>query len=224
MALLRVRVLTYVEKDAITPRMHPQNNSTLILASSSPRRQELLRQAGIAFQVHAAHINEDQMAGEDAREYAMRLAREKAQAVAAHYPQSYVLGADTIVVVEGEVLGKPQDHADAARMLRKLSGRGHEVTTAVSLLAPDAVAPGTVAPGTRMETRACTTKVYFRELTEDEIQQYVASGEPMDKAGAYAIQGGASRWADRIEGEWSNVVGLPLSLVTDLLRTNGLLK
>jgi len=208
-----VRVLTYVEKDAITPRMHPQNNS-LILASSSPRRQELLRQAGILFQVHAAHINEDQMAGEDAREYAMRLAREKAQAVAAHYPQSYVLGADTIVVVQGEVLGKPKDHADAARMLRLLSARSHEVTTAVSL----------VAPGKRTETRACTTKVYFRELTEDEIQQYVASGEPMDKAGAYAIQGGASRWTDRIEGEWSNVVGLPLSLVTDLLRTNGLLK
>jgi septum formation protein len=218
MALLRVRVLTYVEKDAITPRMHPQNNS-LILASSSPRRQELLRQAGIAFQVHAAHINEDQIADETPIEYALRLAREKAQAVAAHYPRSYVLGADTIVVVAGEVLGKPKDHADAARMLRKLSGRGHEVTTAVSL-----VAPGTVAPGTRMETRACTTKVYFRELTEDEIQQYVASGEPMDKAGAYAIQGGASRWTDRIEGEWSNVVGLPLSLVTDLLRTNGLLK
>lgn len=214
MALLRVRVLTYVEKDAITPRMHPQNNSTLILASSSPRRQELLRQAGILFQVHAAHINEDQIADEKPLEYALRLAREKAQAVAAHYPQRYVLGADTIVVVAGEVLGKPKDHADAARMLRLLSARGHEVTTAISLVAPDA----------RMETRASTTKVYFRALTEDEIQQYVASGEPMDKAGAYAIQGGASRWTDRIEGEWSNVVGLPLSLVTDLLRTNGLLK
>jgi septum formation protein len=193
--------------------MHPQNNSTLILASSSPRRQELLREIGIPFQVHAAHINEDQIAGEAAREYALRLAREKAQAVAAHYPQSYVLGADTIVVVDGEVMGKPKDHADAARMLRLLSGRGHEVTTAVSLVAP-----------ARTETRACTTKVYFRELTEDEIQQYVASGEPMDKAGAYAIQGGASRWTDRIEGEWSNVVGLPLSLVTDLLRTYGLMK
>jgi septum formation protein len=198
--------------------MHPQNNSTLILASSSPRRQELLREIGIPFQVHAAHINEDQIANEQPSEYALRLAREKAQAVAARYPQSYVLGADTIVVVDGEVLGKPKDHADAARMLRKLSGRGHEVTTAVSLIAPDAV-----APGTRTETRACTTKVYFRKLTEDEIQQYVAGGEPMDKAGAYAIQGGASRWTDRIEGEWSNVVGLPLSLVTDLLRTYGLL-
>ena len=213
LALLRVRLVTYVEKDAITLRMHPQNQPKLILASSSPRRQELLRQAGISFQVHAAHINEDQIAGEDPREYALRLAREKAQAVAARYPQSYVLGADTIVVVDGNVLGKPQDHADAARMLRILSGRGHEVTTAVSLIAPSA----------RTETRACTTKVYFRELTEDEIQQYVAGGEPMDKAGAYAIQGGASRWTDRIEGEWSNVVGLPLSLVTDLLRTFGLL-
>jgi len=208
--------------------MHRQNNSTLILASSSPRRQELLREIGIPFQVHAAHINEDQAAGEDAREYALRLAREKAQAVAARYPRSYVLGADTIVVVDGEVLGKPKDHSEAARMLRKLSGRGHEVTTAVSLVAPDAVAPGavapgTVAPGTRTETRACTTKVYFRKLTEDEIQQYAAGDEPMDKAGAYAIQGGASRWTDRIEGELSNVVGLPLSLVTDLLRTYGLL-
>ena len=217
LALLRVRSVTYVEKDAITPRMLQQNQPTLILASSSPRRQELLRQAGISFQVHAAHINEDQLAAEKPSEYALRLAREKAQAVAAHYPQSYVLGADTIVVVDGEVLGKPIDHADAARMLRRLSGRSHEVTTAVSLVAPDAV-----APDARTQTRACTTKVYFRELTEDEIQQYVASGEPMDKAGAYAIQGGASRWTDRIEGEWSNVVGLPLSLVTDLLRTNGL--
>ena len=111
-------------------------------------------------------------------------------------------------------LGKPKDHADAVRMLRLLSGRSHEVTTAVSL----------IAPGTLAETRASTTKVYFREIAEDEIQRYVAGGEPMDKAGAYAIQGGASRWADRIEGEFSNVVGLPLSLVTDMLITAGLMK
>ena len=174
----------------------------------------MLREIGIPFQAHAPNINEDQMPGEAPIEYAQRLAREKAQAVAAHYPQSYVLGADTIVVVDGEVLGKPKDHADAVRMLRMLSERGHEVTTAVS----------TVAPGTLVETRASTTKVYFRKLSEDEIQRYVAGGEPMDKAGAYAIQGGASRWTDRIEGEFSNVVGLPLSLVTDMLRTTGLLK
>jgi septum formation protein len=154
------------------------------------------------------------MAGERPLQYALRLACEKAQAVAAHYPQHHVLGADTIVVVEGEVLGKPRDHADAVRMLRLLSARGHEVTTAVSLVAPD----------TRTDTRSRTTQVYFRKLTEDEIQQYVAGGEPMDKAGAYAIQGGASRWTDRIEGEYSNVVGLPLSLVTDMLRINGLLQ
>jgi septum formation protein len=187
---------------------------SLILASSSPRRQALLREAGIPFQVHAANINEEQIAGESPMQYAQRLAREKAQAVAAQYPQCYVLGADTIVVIEGEVLGKPKDHADAARMLRLLSGRGHEVITAVSV----------VAQGTLAETRASTTKVYFREITEAEIQQYVAGGEPMDKAGAYAIQGGASRWTNRIEGEFSNVVGLPLSLVTEMLKITGLIK
>jgi septum formation protein len=223
--------------------MHRQNKPELILASSSPRRQELLREIGIPFQVHAANINEDQMPDESPIEYALRLAREKAQAVAAQYPQSYVLGADTIVVLNGEVLGKPIDHADAVRMLRLLSGCTHEVTTAVSLIAPSATAPnkaapnkaapstvapntarGTVAQGTLAETRASTTKVFFREIPEAEIQQYVAGGEPMDKAGAYAIQGGASRWTDRIEGEFSNVVGLPLSLVTEMLKTAGLMK
>jgi septum formation protein len=212
--LLSVRLFTYLETGAITLRMLLQNRPALILASSSPRRQELLHEAGVPFQVHAAHIHEGQIFGERPLDYALRLSREKAQAVAVHYPQSYVLGADTIVVVDGEVLGKPKDHADAVRMLRLLSGRGHEVTTAVSL----------VAPGARTDTRACTTKVYFRDLTEDEIRQYVDGGEPMDKAGAYAIQGGASLWAYRIEGEYSNVVGLPLSLVTEMLRTNGLLK
>jgi len=223
-ALLRVRLVTYVEKDSIPLRMHRPNRPELILASSSPRRQELLREIGIPFQVHAANINEDQMLREDPIAYALRLAQAKAEAVAVQYPQSYVLGADTIVVVDGEVLGKPKDREDAARMLRVLSGRGHEVTTAVSVVVPGTVAPSVVAPGTLVETRASTTKVYFRELSEDEIQRYVAGGEPMDKAGAYAIQGGASRWTDRIEGEFSNVVGLPLSLVTDMLRTNGLLK
>ena len=223
-ALLTVRLVTYVEKDSIPLRMHRPNRPELILASSSPRRQELLREIGIPFQVHAANINEDQMLREDPIAYALRLAQAKAEAVAVQYPQSYVLGADTIVVVDGEVLGKPKDREDAARMLGVLSGRGHEVTTAVSVVVPGTVAPSVVAPGTLVETRASTTKVYFRELSEDEIQRYVAGGEPMDKAGAYAIQGGASRWTDRIEGEFSNVVGLPLSLVTDMLRTNGLLK
>ena len=244
-ALLSVRLVTYVEKDPIAFRMHQPKQPELILASSSPRRQELLREIGIPFQVHAANINEDQKRGEAPIAYALRLAQEKAQAVAAQYPQSYVLGADTIVVIEGEVLGKPIDHADAARMLRRLSGHSHEVTTAVSLVAPNiaapntpsqskAAAPNTTAPNlvapnlaahsTLAETRASTTKVYFREIAEAEIQQYVAGGEPMDKAGAYAIQGGASRWTDRIEGEFSNVVGLPLSLVTEMLKITGLMK
>jgi septum formation protein len=196
-----------------------ENKPVLILASSSPRRQELLREAGIAFEVHAADINENQVPGELPLEYARRLSREKAQAVAAIYPQRYVLGADTIVVIssevlgEAEVLGKPKNPADAVRMLRLLSGRSHEVTTAVSLVMPEE----------RIDTRSCTTQVAFRKLTEDEIQQYVSGGEPMDKAGAYAIQGGASLWIDRMEGERSNVVGLPLSVVTEMLRIQNLL-
>src|SRR6476661_4100091 len=145
-ALLRVRLVTYVEKDSIPLRMHRPNRPELILASSSPRRQELLREIGVPFQVHAANINEDQRPGEAPIAYALRLAREKAQAVAAQYPQSYVLGADTIVVVNGKVLGKPIDHADAARMLRLLSGRAHEVTTAVSLFPPSTIASSAVPP------------------------------------------------------------------------------
>jgi nucleoside triphosphate pyrophosphatase len=186
----------------------------LILASSSPRRQELLRQAGIPFEADPADVSEDQRAGEPALLYACRLAEEKARAVARRHPQSWVLGADTIVVIDGESLGKPRDAQDATRMLRLLSGRVHEVTTAVSLIAPSRGA----------ETRSCTTQVFFRNLSDEEIEQYVAGGEPMDKAGAYAIQGGASGWADRIEGEYTNVVGLPLPLVTEMLRRNKLLE
>jgi septum formation protein len=191
-----------------------QEKPIIVLASSSPRRQELLREAGVLFQVHPAHLNEDQRPGELPLDYARRLAQEKAQAVAGHYPRQYVLGADTIVVIDGEVLGKPRDAADAERMLRLLSDRGHEVTTAVSL----------AIPGGKTETRSTTTKVYFRKLAVEEIREYVAGGEPMDKAGAYAIQGGASRWTNRIEGEYSNVVGLPLLTVTEMLRNHGLLK
>ena len=188
------------------------NQHVLILASASPRRQELLRGAGIAFEVHPAHIAEERLAHEAPRAYACRLAQEKAQAVAAKSPGRFVLGADTIVVAGGEVLEKPQDAADAARMLHLLSGRGHEVTTAVSLVSPEGAA----------DTRCATTEVFFRKLQEQEIERYVAGGEPMDKAGAYAIQGGAGPWVQRIEGEYSNVVGLPVSLVTEMLRSRGL--
>ncbi|HSM87239.1 MAG TPA: Maf family protein [Candidatus Limnocylindrales bacterium] len=194
--------------EMLTPQKPP-----LVLASASPRRQELLREAGIAFEVDPAHIPEERRQGEAPLDYALRLAREKALAVARKQPHRHVLGADTIVVAGDEVLEKPRDHDDAARMLRLLSGRGHQVTTAVCLALPDG----------RTDTRACTTQVFFREIQEQEIERYVTSGEPMDKAGGYAIQGGAARWTDRMEGEYSNVVGLPLSLVTEMLRANGLL-
>jgi len=186
-------------------------NPPLILASASPRRQELLREAGIAFAIHPAHVPEERAAGEPPLAYAQRLALEKAQAVARQFPQRYVLGADTIVVVDDEVLEKPRDAADATRMLRRLSGRGHAVTTAVSL----------VSPAGPTDTRYATTQVFFRKIEEEEISQYIAGGEPMDKAGAYAIQGGAGRWTERVEGDYSNVVGLPLSLVREMLLANG---
>jgi septum formation protein len=186
-------------------------NQPLILASASPRRQELLREAGIVFEVHPAHIPEERATGEAPLDYARRLAREKAQAVARRFPQHYVLGADTIVLVDDKVLEKPRDAEDAARMLRLLSGRGHSVTTAVSL----------VSPVREADTRCETTQVFFRKIEDREISEYIAGGEPMDKAGAYAIQGGASRWTERIEGDYSNVVGLPLALVKEMLRANG---
>jgi septum formation protein len=183
----------------------------LILASSSPRRQELLREAGIAFEVHPARIPEERTSAESPVEYACRLAQEKAQAVAGNLLGRFVLGADTIVVVDSEVLEKPRDSSDAARMLRLLSGRGHQVITAVCL----------VTPQRRSHIRTAITLVYFRDLSEEEIQRYIAGGEPMDKAGAYAIQGGAGPWIQRIDGDYSNVVGLPLAVVKEMLSESG---
>jgi septum formation protein len=183
----------------------------LVLASASPRRQELLRNAGIVFEVQPADIPEDPLPGEAAKDCAERLAREKAIAVARQRPHDCVLGADTVVVVggqyDGQLLGKPSDAADAARMLRLLSGREHQVITGVCL----------VVSG-QSSVASQTTSVTLSEITEKEIADYVASGEPMDKAGAYAIQGIASRWIPRIEGDYSNVVGLPVALVFQMLR------
>ena len=182
--------------------------SLLVLASASPRRQELLRNAGISFVVQAADIDETPLADEKAEQCARRLAREKALAVARVRAQDRVLGADTIVVVDGAILGKPRDAADAARMLRLLSGRTHDVITGVCV----------VEGASEVNVASETTRVTVNELSEAEIQAYVASGEPMDKAGAYAIQGMASRWIPRIEGDYSNVVGLPVALVYKMLR------
>jgi nucleoside triphosphate pyrophosphatase len=188
-------------------------STMLVLASASPRRQELLRNAGIPFRALAAGVPEVPRPGEPPLDYAQRLARSKARAVARQLtsePGNWVLGADTIVVVDGHILEKPAGAADAARMLRLLSGRTHQVTTGVCLL------------GDGFEdTRAETTEVTFDRLREDEISMYVAHGEPMDKAGAYAIQGIASRWICRLDGCYFNVVGLPVPLVYRMLREHG---
>ncbi len=186
------------------------NKLMLVLASESPRRQELLRSAGIPFEVQPAHIVEDPLPGEGAKECAERLAREKALAVADDRPQDCVLGADTVVVVDGQMLGKPTDAYDAARMLRMLSGRTHQVITGVCLVV-----------GGRVSLASETTRVTVTEIADNEIADYVSSGEPMDKAGAYAIQGIASRWIPRIDGDYSNVVGLPVALVVRMLREHG---
>jgi septum formation protein len=194
----------------------------IVLASASPRRQELLRSAGIPFTVQPADINETPLVGESARECAERLAREKALAVFQDQTQSYVVGADTIVVVDDTVLGKPRDARDAARMLGMLSGRTHAVITGVCLVSPSATADKPPRAGEpKLRTASETTQVTFCELADDEIRDYVATGEPMDKAGAYAIQGIASRWIPRIEGDYSNVVGLPVALVYRMLREAG---
>jgi septum formation protein len=181
----------------------------LVLASASPRRQELLRNAGIAFTVHPSDIPEIPLPGEAPQVFAERMATEKARAVAARNLGATVLAADTIVVAGDVILGKPRDPEDAARMLRLLSGRPHQVMTGVCLL------------GAGFEdTRSETTQVTMTTIPEAEIQAYIASGEPMDKAGAYAIQGQASRWIPRIEGDYGNVVGLPVALVYRMLREN----
>jgi septum formation protein len=194
---------------------------TIVLASASPRRQELLRNAGIPFTVKPADINETPLAGESPRDCAERLAREKALVVSQSRPQDYVLGADTIVVVDHAILGKPRDFDDARRMLRLLSGRTHAVITGICLVAPVAGGKWSVASTNKTQTASETTVVTMCEISDDEIREYIATGEPMDKAGAYAIQGIASRWIPRIEGDYSNVVGLPVALVYAMLRERG---
>jgi septum formation protein len=197
----------------------------LVLASASPRRQELLKRAGIEFVAKPANIPELRRDQETAQVFAERMAREKARAVFAEVKSEYVLGADTVVVVAGAaggatgvspvevqlVLGKPENEEDAARMLRLLSGRKHQVITGVCLI------------GTGFEeVRSATTTVQFSVLSEADIRDYIATGEPMDKAGAYAIQGAASRWISNIQGDYSNVVGLPVALVLQMLRDHRL--
>lgn len=196
---------------------------TLILASASPRRRELLHAAGIPFTIQATDIPEVPAEGEEPRAFAERLAREKAQAIAHQHPQEAVLGADTVVVVDGFILGKPEDVADAGRMLRMLSGKTHEVITAVCLISPNQPRTGNRQLATDPDVRSESTQVTFAALTDADIEFYISTGEPMDKAGAYGIQGIAARWIPRIAGDYSNVVGLPVALVYRMLKDHGLL-
>jgi septum formation protein len=183
----------------------------LILASGSPRRLELLRAAGLACVVSPADVDETPIAGEEPAVYVERLARAKAQAGLARYPDDAVLGADTTVVIDRRILGKPSTQEEAEDMLRRLSGRQHLVLTGVAI----AVAGAQLASVER-------TTVWMSSLTDDDIAWYVGSGEPLDRAGAYAIQGLASRFIPRIDGSYSNVVGLPVAAVLQLLKEAGL--
>jgi septum formation protein len=183
----------------------------LILASASPRRAELLKAAGFEFEVRVTNVDESPRAGESPREYVLRVARDKASAAqcpdeAGRDDRRVILAADTTVVVDGEILGKPIDDDDSRRMLSRLSGRAHEVLTGVSL-----------RDGTTERSSVESTAVWFKPLTDQEIAWYVASGEGRDKAGAYAIQGLGSRFIPRIDGSYSNVVGLPVATVQQLL-------
>jgi len=182
----------------------------LVLASKSPRRAELLKAAEIPFVVRVADIDETVLPGEKPRDYVLRLAEEKARAVPAA-DSEIVLAADTTVVLGSDIFGKPLDAADATRMLTALAGRCHEVLTGVCA----------VRGGKVLASEGAVTAVWFNPMTAADIAEYVASGEPMDKAGAYAIQGIASRWITRIDGSYTNVVGLPVELVYRLLRESG---
>ena len=182
----------------------------LILASASPRRRELLAAAGFSdLIVRPARGEEILPSGCSPAETVMALALQKAREVARRSPEpdAVILAADTVVVLDGDILGKPRDPAEAAAMLGRLSGRSHEVFTGVALL-----------QGARCLTRFARTEVFFRELAPEEITAYVATGEPMDKAGAYGIQGRAGLFAERLEGDYCNVVGLPLYLTGQMLK------
>jgi septum formation protein len=182
----------------------------LILASSSPRRAQLLRAAGLDFQVDAAEIDEDPLPGEPAGQYVLRVARDKAAVVARRKSGNLILAADTTVVVDEAILGKPSDDREARGMLERLSGRAHDVLTGVVLL-----------DGNREFATVECTEVHFLRISPDEIDAYIASGEPRDKAGAYAIQGQASRFVRQLQGSYTNVVGLPIASVCGLLRQAG---
>jgi septum formation protein len=179
----------------------------LILASASPRRRDLLVQAGLRFDILPAHVDETLHLNESPIAYVQRLALEKAQAIHAIHPKATILGADTTVVCESQILNKPTDLADAERMLRQLSNRVHQVHTGIAVVTP-----------TDQRSHVETTRVFFSPIPDDDLAHYLATGDSLDKAGAYGIQGYAARWIPRIEGDFFNVMGLPIAAVTSLLR------
>ena len=183
----------------------------LILASQSPRRRELLSLTGIPFAVDAPEVDETCSLG--AREAVLALARRKALAAAANHPGKVILASDTLVAVDDVPLGKPADEADAFRMLRSLSGRWHQVYTGVTVVSADG----------SIHTDADGTDVHFEAMTDEDIRGYIATKEPMDKAGAYAVQGIAGLWIDQLRGSHTNVIGLPMTLVRRLLQQCGLM-
>jgi septum formation protein len=202
------------EREPQAGRMAPQiltlNIPNLVLASTSPRRAEILRSVGWEFEQRSVDVDETYVAGEDAVEYVKRLSRDKAQAAAQLSHGSVVLGADTTVVIDKDVLGKPRDSDDAREMLRRLAGRWHFVYTGVTLMRD--------GDNPKCEVAHEATRVLFAPMTDEEINWYVGTGEPMGKAGAYAIQGRAGLFVEKIEGDYWNIVGLPVSLVYRLAR------
>lgn len=193
----------------------PQSRTNLILASASPRRAEILRHAGFTFKVRRTDIDESRHGRESARTHVLRLAREKARAVAeglGENDRAIVIGADTVVLSGGKILGKPQDVREARSMLRLLNGKTHQVLTGVSILS---------LPHGKELTHVESTRVHFLKLSEKEIEDYIHTGEPFDKAGGYGIQGIAGRFIDRIDGCYFNVMGLPISRVWTMLRRLG---
>lgn len=185
----------------------------LILASASPRRRELLASVRLTFEVEASSVEELQRQGEAPETYVRRLAEDKAREVASRHPDAWVIAADTIVFIDGAILEKPRDHEDAVRMLSRIAGRVHEVFTGLTL---------TNGATDRSYTTVVTTRVKMLNLSPDEIEWYASTGEPMDKAGAYAVQGIGAMFIQSIDGSYTNVVGLPLAELFEMMKTAGL--
>ena len=192
-----------------------KTSQSIILASASPRRKELLASANINFSVEIPRCDESVLQGEGPREMVLRLSMLKAQAVAQQHQESWVLAADTTVYINNEILGKPADAQEAFEMLKKISGQKHEVWGGIALVSLDRKIA---------INEAHSTRVLMRELTDNEIKNFISTGEPMDKAGAYAIQGIGAGLVSEIEGSYTNVVGLNLSAVIELLKKNNVLQ